>query len=615
MIRLRRNLNYLFRRCKGEAAIHAPILPVIVFSLALFLIAQACSLPQGALPMPTSSQRLPDASPAATPLATHTADLATASNTPRPSPTARPPVHHVELRRIYGVASFYDRRNGQAFTPRGVNYFYLVPNNGIYENRVFAAEEFNLSLVQHDFEQLSQAGFNTVRIFLDLCQPGPECIVDKGMPGLNQAYLDSISQVMQTAQEQNLLLILASNDLPDGPRYAQRSDDDADQYLSSYRNSTFLTVSGIQAVSNYWGDLLSGLAARNAPFEVVLGWELLNEQWYMANVPPFSLDESSVTTANGKSYDLADSEQKQQMAVEGMRYYIQQVRQTILEHDPGALLTMGFFAPTTPHNWRLGDTRYVETAGLLHDSELDFFDFHLYPGTTLSQSELVENFGMPGYNQKPVLMGEVGAFIALYTTIEYAARGLQDWIAESCNYGFDGWLTWGYYRAPEELGDAAWGFADGDGLLMNALSPVFQPDACTPTVLRGDNLALDKPVKASASLSDEPPENAVDGTSSRWGSGADAPQWIEIDLDGLYVIGSLRLTVDQWPDGETLHEIWVVGEDGKLRKVAELQGWTSDGQVLEWEPESPLNEVRVIRIVTTVSPSWIAWEEIAVIAP
>jgi hypothetical protein len=134
-------------------------------------------------------------------------------------------------------------------------------------------------------------------------------------------------------------------------------------------------------------------------------------------------------------------------------------------------------------------------------------------------------------------------------------------------------------------------------------------------VLRGDNLALGKPVKASISLADQPPEAAVDGSPASWNSGTDAPQWLEIDLGGLYDIASLRLTTNQWPDGETLHEIWVVGQDGKLRKIAELNGWTSNGQMLEWKPDEPLIDIRVLRIVTTTSPSWVAWEEIEVIAP
>lgn len=594
-------------------AVHRVVTSVSFFAGIVVLITLACSLPQGALPTPTSTLTRLDASlqPSHTPQGTAASPIAT------PYLKATLPVvnHRIELRRVYGIATFYDRLKEQQFIPRGVNYFYLVANNGIYENRVFGGKEFELPRIEQDFRKLNQAGYNTVRIFLDLCKPSQECIVQEDGMGLNPDYMDSIVQVMRVAEEMDLVLILSSNDLPDGARYAQTADDGADQLIAGYRNPSFLTADGIQGVKNYWDDLLSELAKREAPFEVILGWELLNEHWYQSDYPPFSLDEGYVTTANGKSYALSSPLEKQQMAIEGMRHYIKQVRQVIQTHDPKALVTMGFFAPAWPNEWRLGDTRYVETAGLLQESELDFFEFHLYPGSSLTQGELVDNFGMIGANQKPILLGEVGALVTSYPTIENASRGLQDWIVESCNYGFDGWLLWGFYRAPEELGDATWGFADEDGLLLRSLAPSVQPDACQPTIIRGDNLAYKKPVKASASLTDQPAEAAVDGTYLRWDSGLDVPQWLEIDLGGNYDISLIRLTVAQWPDGETVHEIWVIGEDGELIKAGELKGWTSDGQVLEWKPTVPLRAVRTVRIVTTGSPSWVAWEEIEVLAP
>lgn len=608
------NIGCVIRLYYNEASRRGFSLWIILFPL--IMTALACGLPQGALPTATKGLLpLVVTSPIASPSATLTQDVDLEIEKPRPTATIHQDAHRVDMLHIYGVASFYDHLNGQPFIPRGVNYFYLVFNNGFFENRVFGVNEFNLLRIQQDFQKIRLAGYNTVRIFLDLCKPGPECIVQPGVDGLNPEYLDSIVQVMRVAKEQELLLILTSNDIPDGLLYAQRAEDGANQHFSGYRNATFLTAAGIQGVCTYWDDLLSGLTQRHAPFEIVLGWELLNEQWYMATYPPFSLSEGIVKVANGKTYNMADAEQKRNMAIEGMRYYIKLVRQTILAHDPGGLVTMGFFAPNMPYQWQADDTRYVETAGLLKESELDFFDFHLYPGTMLTVSELVENFGMQGFKQKPVLMGETGAHTELYPSVESASRVLQDWITESCIYGFDGWLIWGYYRAPEALGETTWGFADGDGLLMKALSPSFQPDACIPTVLRGDNLAMGKPVKSSASLSDQPAEAIVDGSPACWSAGMDAPQWVEIDLGGFFDVGLIRMTIDQWPDGETLHEIWGVGEDGELHKLTELIGWTSDGQIIEWAPSPPLRPLRILRIVTTISPSWVSWEEIEVIAP
>jgi hypothetical protein len=581
-------------------------------ALILFLFSLlACRLPEGA--QPTAIQPTGTIPVVISPTPTRT--LQPVSELLLPTSTPLPAEHRINIRRTYGIASFYDRENDEIFVPRGANYFYLVPVGGIYENRVFGVDEFDRQRVEKDFKRLREAGYNTVRIFLDLCNPGPECIVTADEVGLNQAYLDSIVEVMQIAKENGLVLILSSNDLPEGSSYEALSRQGASEKFASYRNIQLLTSEGIEAVRMYWQDLLAGLAQRQAPLDAVLGWELLNEQWYTADQPPFSLSEGKVTTANGQTYDLSDPAQKQSIAVDGLVYYIEQIRGAIQRYDPTALLTMGFFAPDYPNAWRTGDTRYVETAPLLTSADLDFYDFHVYPANTLTMTGYVENFGITNYYEKPMLIGETGAYLLAYPTLELASRSIQDWIASSCPYGFDGYLYWGYYRASEDLPDATWGFMDGDGLMMKALSPDFQPDPCTTTVLRGDNLASGKTVKASVSLPNQPPEAVLDGLPSGWNSGENAPQWIEIDLGAEMAVGRIILTVDQWPDGDTLHQIWAGGEGEELRQVGELSDWTSDSDILEFAPEKPLTGIRYIRILTVESPSWVGWVEIEVLAP
>ncbi len=127
------------------------------------------------------------------------------------------------------------------------------------------------------------------------------------------------------------------------------------------------------------------------------------------------------------------------------------------------------------------------------------------------------------------------------------------------------------------------------------------------------NLALNGDVTASAHRQDEPPQNAADGNPETvWNAGSSVPQWIQLDLGTAAVVTRIRLIVAQYPNGETLHRVLAGDSVEQLRLVHEFGGATFDGQALEFVPGEPLTGIRVIRIVTTQSPSWVAWREIEV---
>jgi len=51
------------------------------------------------------------------------------------------------------------------------------------------------------------------------------------------------------------------------------------------------------------------------------------------------------------------------------------------------------------------------------------------------------NYGFVGYQQqKPIIMGEYGAFKWAYPSVTDAAAGVQSWQIQSCAYNFKGWL-------------------------------------------------------------------------------------------------------------------------------------------------------------------------------
>jgi predicted amidohydrolase YtcJ len=123
-----------------------------------------------------------------------------------------------------------------------------------------------------------------------------------------------------------------------------------------------------------------------------------------------------------------------------------------------------------------------------------------------------------------------------------------------------------------------------------------------------ENLALGAAVSASASLAERPPDYAVDGdVVTGWGAGADPEQWIEVDLGQERELRCVRLLVDQFPAGRTLHRVSGGAHPGPGAELGVIDSVTDIGQWLELTGQW---RVRYLRITTVRSPSWVAWLEI-----
>ena len=124
-------------------------------------------------------------------------------------------------------------------------------------------------------------------------------------------------------------------------------------------------------------------------------------------------------------------------------------------------------------------------------------------------------------------------------------------------------------------------------------------------------------ITASSSRDVHGPDLALDGLAegdSYWSSGADAPGWIQIDFEQPSTVEELRFTVFQNPASETVHVLEIrVG--GIWREVTRFEGFTTTGDVLQWIPDSPVEETEGFRITTTTSLSWPEWYEIEVVRP
>jgi hypothetical protein len=562
----------------------------LILSLAMFFLLTGCSASTAPPATPA-----PGSTPAQAPSPTLT---------PPPAPSTAPE-HIIGVRQVDGRGEFYDRVTGMTFVVRGANYVY-VPHGGSYTTQLLKVGVYDGARTRQDFKQLATKGFNTVRVFLDHCSAGVGCIGDSDNEGLNAAYLDNITDMLTAAQEAGIFIQFTSNDLPDQGGYAEQANAASSDVFAGYRNSYYLTPGAVTATRRYWSDLLTGLRERSAATDHVLGWQLLNEQWMFLDQPPLSLTSGLVETTTG-GYDMSDPGQKRRMVSEGLIHYIAEVKAEILEDDPTALVTMGFFTPEiVAPGW------YVETASLLAGADLDYFDFHAYPGFQ-PLGELVEAFGMVGYDAKPIVLGEYGAFRHVYPDLIPAARAITEWQAASCTHGFDGWIYWTYYPAADSVDDRTWGLTDEEGYMLDLLAPDTHPDPCQEVAISSANLAYQKPVTASASLPDEPPSNAVDeNAESQWGAGRDAPQWIEVDLGQAYDISEIRLLVAQWPEGPTTHRIRGRSAGGSFTELHVFNQLTAGGDWLIFTLDAPIVDIQVLRIDTLSSPSWVAWGEIQV---
>ena len=387
--------------------------------------------------------------------------------------------HRFGVRPTSTLAEFFDRTTGNAFTPRGSNYIRLAtltdPNgNPFFRHSTFSVGLYDAARAETALAAMQASGYNIVTVILEGC-----CVGTIGDPagGLSSAYIANVVDFLHHARAHGITVVFASQWLPNyggfqtvlGGCYPQFSD----------INLTNLSSCGVNATKLFFKDLVQALIDQNAPMDAIFAYEIWDEYYYYINAAPLNASSGTITAANGQTYDMSSPASKQQMMDDGLVFFTDQIRAAILTLDPTALVTISFFPPQSPNPSRPGDLRFITIYPAITRSTVDYVDVHPYPIVlNLTMDQAVQNLGFIGYQQqKPVLMGEFGAFMFVYPTVSNAAAGLQSWQAQSCPYDFKGWVlwTWDTDEQPE-----LWNGMSQGGVIQQSLSPASRPNPCSP---------------------------------------------------------------------------------------------------------------------------------------
>ena len=524
------------------------------------------------------------------------------------------PEHTIAVRIVDNNAELYDRTTKKRFVVRGTNYVRIaklkkIEGDTLLYHSTFNSGRYNAARLQNDMQKIAKDGYNVVRVFLNVATEGG--IRGKGN-GLSTDYVKNLADFLTKARKYKLYVILTLDWIP----IPVPSSPAPSAWCSGYQCSSvqILTPDGIRANQLFFMRLVRDLLSHNAPTDRILAYELRNEMTFDSDLPPLSLDSGSITTANGRTYDLASAAEKNRMLEEGLIYWIDRVRESVLQMDPTALIAVGFIPPQGPHPTRVGENRISVVGPVIRRSRIDLVDIHVYPeagGPTLAQ--LAENFGIVGFSAKPVVMGEFGALTDQYPSREAAIRKMVELQAASCGLGVDGWIFWAWHI---EKNPDTYNLMDDDESLNRVLAPIYRPDPCSGSIVARirKNRTDRAKVNASKTYQKNVPEYAIDETTRPWNSGGVPPQWIELDLQTPDSVQIIRLIVSQYPAGQTHHQIWVRGENEEYRLFTELRGRTKDRDVLEI-PTPGLTMIRYVKILTLQSPSWVGWREVEVLRP
>lgn len=197
------------------------------------------------------------------------------------------------------------------FQPQGNNY---VPLDSSGERHIaFGEGLYNGALVESNFSLMNNFGYNIVRVFINHDSAAAGQYGIEGPPRTNEATLykpvfENLIDFIKRARKWNLYVILVPDGIPMNDYYWSKAFLHPPPHIKG-ENQLWLSGNYLKAKEEYLKNLatcVKNAESKGALLSSVFSWELENEGNLSDRCEPFNLKKDTVTTANGKTYSMAD---------------------------------------------------------------------------------------------------------------------------------------------------------------------------------------------------------------------------------------------------------------------------------------------------------------------
>jgi len=383
------------------------------------------------------------------------------------------PLERIGIQAGQDGAQFVLEESGDPFFVKGFNYVRLRAAEGATkgDHATFDADtsttraHYDPDRADAMFGALGKAGYNTVRVFIigrSKVNPGIAGDYDT-TKALHEPYMENVLDFLRRATRHGIRVFPTFGDgrVPLNAYYRERL-----RAKGHNRNVFILTEEGIDARVEHITSFLSYIKDREPTLlPTLLGLQCQNEACLHADQWPFTEKLGTFTAPNRKTYDLARTDQRQALMDEGYRHYHGRAAAAVKAIDAEMLVAEGVFVPRavkkdpTEHAgvWpgKVRDERYPPTLPTIGTGALDFLDVHFYrtKGTESVDEAFRLNLASTGFftpemtkirKQKPVIIGEFGAFDHVEKTFAQAVNSMVRVRDLALKKRVNGMLFWTY---------------------------------------------------------------------------------------------------------------------------------------------------------------------------